>query len=60
MIPKIIDTDKNISKGGRAWQDNSTRTGNPKYATLNNAKNIIKFTQLLAYFFMSHLHHHIV
>lgn len=47
MIPKIIDTDKNISKGGRAWQDNSRRTGNPKYATLNNANNIINPKEVL-------------
>lgn len=47
MIPKIIDTDKNISKGGRAWQDNSARKDTPKYSTLNNAKKIINPKEVL-------------
>ena len=47
MIPKIIDTDKTISKGGRAYQDNRGRKFSPKFSSLNEAKEIINPKEVL-------------
>ena len=47
MIPKIQDTNITISKGGRAFRDNSNTGFKPKFSTLNDSNKTKKIIEIL-------------